>query len=67
MTDTDNKINENRDPRRAPNEPPDRGGVVPAPADGRPDFVAPAPELPASKTGRWPTREAPNRSQRSRQ
>ena len=61
--DSDNKINEGRDPRTAPNEPPDRGSLPPAPADAQPGGP-PSPELPASQSGRWPTHDAPPRSLR---
>jgi hypothetical protein len=68
VTDSDNKINEDRDPRRAANEPPDRGRPVApdAPVDGYESLARKPNETPASQGGRYPTRDLPPRAQRDR-
>lgn len=66
MTDTDSKVTENIDPRRAANEPPNKGTINRAPN------VAPPPPPPppfveaASQSGRHPVHDPLPRAQRAR-
>ena len=64
--DQDNSINRDRDPRQAPNEPPDRGSIQRSPNISPEPPAAPPRVEPASQSGRYPTHDIPPHAQRQR-